>query len=252
MAPEQLEGREADARTDIFAFGAVVYEMVTGKKAFEGKSQASLIGAIMNSEPASMSNLQPMSPLVLDRIVKKCLAKDPDSRWHSAHDLHDELQWIADAGSQVGVPTSTLATPQRAGWRRSMPLALGALVVGSFLTGLAVWTFTRQPTRPVARFVVGTSATEPLAPSGGQRDLAISPDGSHIVYRAGESGALDLYLRPVDQLDGTRLYSAARDLSNPFFSPDGMWVGFSTKALFMTVWRPRTRSAEHSCGIRQG
>ena len=102
MAPEQLEGKEADARTDIFAFGAVLYEMVTGKKAFEGKSQASLIGAIMHAEPAPISTLQPLTPRALDRVVKKCLAKEPDERWQSAKDLHDELKWIAEPGSQVG------------------------------------------------------------------------------------------------------------------------------------------------------
>ena len=84
MAPEQLEGREADARTDIFAFGAVLYEMVTGKKAFEGKSQASLIAAILEREPPPMSTLQPLTPAALDRVVKTCLAKDPDERWQTA------------------------------------------------------------------------------------------------------------------------------------------------------------------------
>ena len=112
MAPEQLEGKDADARTDIFAFGAVVFEMVTGNKAFEGTSQASLIGAILKDEPRPMSAVQPLSPAALDRVVKKCLAKDPDGRSHSAHDLHDDLTWIAEAGAQVAVPTSTLAAPQ--------------------------------------------------------------------------------------------------------------------------------------------
>jgi serine/threonine protein kinase len=94
MAPEQLEAKDADARTDIFAFGAVVYEMLTGKKAFEGKSQASLIGAIMHAEPAAIATSQPLTPPALDRIVKTCLAKDPDDRWQSARVLLHELQWI--------------------------------------------------------------------------------------------------------------------------------------------------------------
>ena len=99
MAPEQLEGRETDARTDIFAFGAVLYEMATGRKAFAGTSQASLISAIMKDEPAPIATVQPMSPPALDRVVRTCLAKDPEERWQSAHDIKSELAWIAQAGS---------------------------------------------------------------------------------------------------------------------------------------------------------
>lgn len=99
MAPEQVEGKPADARTDIFAFGAVLYEMATGRKAFSGKSQATIIAAILSAEPAPISSLQPMTPPALDRIVKTCLAKDPDDRFQTAHDLKLELQWIAEAGS---------------------------------------------------------------------------------------------------------------------------------------------------------
>src|SRR5499425_235963 len=100
MAPEQVEGKtnEIDARTDIFAFGAVVYEMATGKKAFEGKTQASLIAKILETEPVPMSSLQPMTPPALDRVVKKCLAKEPEKRWQTASDLYDELQWISEGG----------------------------------------------------------------------------------------------------------------------------------------------------------
>src|SRR5882762_10147394 len=101
MAPEQLGGKEVDARTDIFAFGAVVYEMATGKRAFEGKSQASVIGAILEKEPPAMSSLQPMTPPALDRVVKKCLAKEPEKRWQAAKDLCDELKWIAEGGSRA-------------------------------------------------------------------------------------------------------------------------------------------------------
>src|SRR5215510_12335795 len=96
MAPEQLEGAEADARTDIFAFGAVLYEMVTGEKAFEGKSQASLIGSILKDTPRPISELQPMAPASLDRVVKICLAKDPEDRWQTTHDLRLELSWVED------------------------------------------------------------------------------------------------------------------------------------------------------------
>jgi serine/threonine protein kinase len=103
MAPEQLEGKEVDARTDIFAFGAVTYEMATGKKCFGGKSQASLIAAILEREPPAMSSLQPMTPPALDRGVKKCLAKDPDERWQSTSDLKTNLEWIVEGESLEAV-----------------------------------------------------------------------------------------------------------------------------------------------------
>jgi serine/threonine protein kinase len=103
MAPEQLEGKEADARTDIFAFSVVVYEMATGKKAFEGKSQGSLIAKILETDPPPISSLQPMTPPALDRVVKKCLAKEPDDRWQTARDLTDGLRWIAESGPRSGM-----------------------------------------------------------------------------------------------------------------------------------------------------
>src|SRR5215475_8045541 len=101
MAPEQIEGQEADTRTDIFAFGCVLYEMLTGKKAFEGKTQASLIGAILHAEPPSIVANHPLARSTIGRIVKKCLAKDPSERWQSAKDLHDELKWIVEAGTTI-------------------------------------------------------------------------------------------------------------------------------------------------------
>src|SRR6202171_3599988 len=109
MAPEQVEAKEVDARTDIFAFGAVVYEMATGKKAFEGKTSASVMAKIMEADPPSMTSLQPMTPPALDRVVKKCLAKEPEKRWQAASDVSDELKWIAEGGSQVGVPVPIAA-----------------------------------------------------------------------------------------------------------------------------------------------
>ncbi len=100
MAPEQIEGGTIDARTDIFSFGVLLYEMVSGKKAFEGDSAASLIAAILEREPPRLSAVQPLAPPALDRIVATCLAKDPDERWQSARDLMRALQWVRDSGAQ--------------------------------------------------------------------------------------------------------------------------------------------------------
>src|SRR5262249_50750497 len=120
MAPEQLEGKEADARTDIFALGEVIYEMATGKQAFSGKSRASLIAAILTVEPPPIKQSQPLTSPALERVVKKCLAKDPDDRWQSASDLANELKWIAECSSQAELAGCTPA-PANARGRVSQP-----------------------------------------------------------------------------------------------------------------------------------
>ena len=140
MAPESLEGHEADARTDIFAFGGVIYEMVTGKRAFEGKSQASLISAIMTADPPGMSELQALSPPALDAVVKTCLAKDPEARWQSIGDVGRNLQLVT-SGSYSGETASPQPKPATARWRGALPWVAGlALAVAS---SLVVWTLTR-------------------------------------------------------------------------------------------------------------
>jgi len=138
MAPEQVEGTAVDGRTDIFAFGAVVYEMATGKKAFTGKSHASLIAAILERDPPAMTTLQPMTPPALDRVVKKCLAKEPEKRWQAASDVCDELKWIAEGGSQTGMPALAVASRKspladaRLAWLVAAILFLAVLSFGSF------------------------------------------------------------------------------------------------------------------------
>ncbi len=134
MAPEQVEGKtdQIDARTDIFAFGAVVYEMATGKRAFDGKTQASLIAKILEMDPPPMSSIQPMTPPALDRVVKKCLAKEPEKRWQAASDVCDELKWIAEGGSQAGV-SSPPAAVKGIGTlgRRGLILSVGIFLLGA-------------------------------------------------------------------------------------------------------------------------
>ena len=131
MSPEQVEGKEADARSDIFALGAVLYEMATGHRAFEGKTTASVIAAVLERNPPPVSTVQPMSPPALDRVVKTCVAKDPDERFQSVHDVKLQLQWIAEGGSQAGVPIPVAArrkNREKLAWSLLCGFAIFALV----------------------------------------------------------------------------------------------------------------------------
>jgi serine/threonine protein kinase/Tol biopolymer transport system component len=230
MSPEQLEGRDADARTDIFAFGGVLYELVTGRKAFEGKSQVSLMGAILEREPAPITTIQPAIPVALDRIVRKCLAKDPDERWQTASDLKSELRWILDAESSrqaETVQTASLATrkPSRQ-WK--IVAAVMSLISIGLAAGLYVAT---RPAVPAAvRFVV-TPPDKTDFESGVQNNTgaaagAISPDGRRLAFTARDAaGKVLLWVRPLDALTAQPL-SGTDGAGWPFWSPDSKWIGF--------------------------
>jgi eukaryotic-like serine/threonine-protein kinase len=225
MAPEQLEGKEVDARTDIFAFGAVIYEMATGKRPFEGKSQASLIAKILEIDPPPISSLQPMTPLALDRVVKRCLAKDRDDRWQTARDLEVELKWIAEGGSQVGLsPTAAAKGMRFLGWWELI-LSLGALLLVAAIASLATWNLKPTPVQPVSRFVVNLPPGQQLGGLEFGPAVALSPDGTHLAYVARQSGTQQIYLRSMDSPEA-RPVPGTEEALNPFFSPDGQWLGF--------------------------
>ncbi len=222
MAPEQLEGKEADARTDIFAFGAVVYEMATGKKAFAGKSQASVIGAIMSSEPPPISSLQPMTPPALDRVVKKCLAKEREDRWQSAKDLTDELQWIAASSEAAKSATLEPKLPGKI-WQRPMLLAIAGVAIAA-LVGAAIWKFKPAPPQPVTRTVISLPPDQRLAALD-EPVVALSPDGSNLGYVAIRGGIQQIFLRALESLEA-RPMPGTEGGYGLFFSPDGQWLGF--------------------------
>jgi Tol biopolymer transport system component len=211
----------------------VVYEMATGKKAFEGKSQASLIAAILEREPPAMTSLQPMTPPALDRVVKKCLAKEPDDRWHAAKDLCDELKWIAESGSQVTLTTTAGAKGIRALGRRTVPLMAVSALFTAVIVGLAVWNLKPSP-RPESRFTITLPPGQQLAGLDFGHALAISPDGTHLAYIATQGGIQQLYLRAMDSLEAKPVPGTERAVS-PFFSPDGKWIGFSADGKLMKV-----------------
>jgi Tol biopolymer transport system component len=225
MAPEQLEGKEVDARTDIFAFGAVVYEMATGKRAFEGKTQASLIAKILETDPVSMAALQPMTPPALDRVVKRCLAKDPENRWQTARDLEVELKWIAEGGSQVTLASTAAARGIRALGRRALILGLGVLLLVAVIASLAAWNLKPSPPQPVSRLVVNLPLGQQLAGLEYGPAVALSPDGTQLAYVARQGGAQQIYLRAMDTLEAKPIPATEGGVS-PSFSPDGQWIIF--------------------------
>ncbi len=221
LAPEQLEGKEADARTDIFAFGAVLYEMATGKKAFYGTSQASLISAIMSSEPPPITQGFPLAPAAFDRIVRISLAKDPDDRWQSAHDIGSELKWVAEGGSGTGLAAPGVAprtSRERLAWAAAAGATLAALALALLLLARP-----REALRMVQATIPPPEKSSFVFEGG---PMALSADGRRLAFLAPNAEKkILLWVRP---LNGT----AAQPLSGtdgaryPFWSPDGRFLGF--------------------------
>ena len=234
MTPEQLEGKEADATTDIFAFGAVVYEMVTGRRAFEGSSQASLISGIMSTNPAPMASLQEMSPPTLDRIVKTCLAKNPEDRWQSAGDLRRELQWVTTERISDTAPGATARRTGLPGVREWLGVTM-AVVLAVAVTWLTVVML-----RDSASSVTSLSLNLPDGYSLSSRSafaipMTISPDDRRLVFSASDGdGAVQLYVREMEAFDARPILETEGGYA-PFFSPDGQWVGFVASGSLMKV-----------------
>ncbi len=223
MAPEQVEGREVDSRTDLFAFGAVVYEMATGERAFEGESAASVIAAILSSEPSPISSHQPLVPRALDRVVQKCLAKSPEDRWQTARDLKDELLWIQ---RELSLPSERVRGKSLRRWA----LAAAGLV-GVIGTSLGLWSLLRSSAAPPA--VVRSVIPLPAKHRYVQMGLALSPDGAQLVFSAaGPPGSARLYLRA---LGGTEAKPILERGVMPFFSPRGDWLAFFANGKLMKL-----------------
>ena len=245
MAPEQIEGEETDARTDIFAFGAVLYEMATGRKAFEGKTQAGLLSAILKDEPPPISSVlirtsesdargsgsharaaqaslsAPILP-ALERVVRRCLAKAPENRWQSASDLCEALRWVS-AGQWPESSAAPAARRIRSRERIAWGIAGGAVLALLAVTGLMI---RRAPAPRVeaSQFVILPPEKSTFAPSTGAQ--AISPDGRQLVFAAsGSNGASLLWIRPLDSVTAHSLVGTD-DADAPFWSPDGRSIGF--------------------------
>src|SRR6266699_965480 len=223
MSPEQIEGKELDGRSDIFSLGAVLYEALTGQRAFEGKSQLSVASAILEKEPAPISTVKPMTPPALDRAIRRCLAKDPEDRWQTARDLLLELKWIAEGGSQAALAPLGATKGIGARWQRILLWGVVSLLLAA-VTGFAIWSLKPSLPRPITRAVITLPLGQRLAALD-QPAVALSPDGTHLAYVATQGGAQQIYLRAMDSLDA-RLIPGTEGATEPFFSPDGQWLGF--------------------------
>jgi len=225
MSPEQLEGREADGRSDIWALGCVLYEMATGRKPFTGQGTASLIASIMKEEPRALTEMAPLSPPALERIVKKCLAKDPDDRWQTARDLASELRYIAESSTSLsGIapkPAPVAAkkvTRERAFWISAITAAIAAAVAINVVQHPA------PPAKDVTQFTVTTPEGVDLVPDAAEP--SISPDGRALAFTATDSsGATLLWLRLLDSVDARPLPGTDNANLN-FWSPDSKYLAF--------------------------
>ena len=224
MAPEQLEGKEADARSDLFAFGAVLYEMVTGRKAFAAKSQASLISAIMSAEPPSIASVQPLTPPALERVVKTCLIKDPDGRWQSAHDVKLELTWV-----QQAVEPAAAVVKSRS-WEK---IAFGLALLLLALTALLGVNYFRREAPPVQ--AVRASLLPPSNYFFQHGNFAVSPDGTRLAFVAvGPDGSYKLWVRTFSA-GGSQQLNGTDGAMLPFWAPDSRRIGFFANGKLNTI-----------------
>ncbi|MEO7868657.1 MAG: protein kinase, partial [Candidatus Eisenbacteria bacterium] len=240
MSPEQLEGKEADSRADLWALGCVLYEMATGERAYEGATQASLISAIMRDTPRPISELAPMSPPALERLVLQCLAKDPDERWQSAGDVRRELAWIAGGGSSSGAHSQPEIRPRaRAVNTGLLGVAAGVVVaLAALFFAFGPWR-AKPPSSSLARFLIGapegTFLTQPA-------EAELAPDGKSFVFVVFDSAGLrHLYVRPLD-LPQARLIPGTEGASLPFWSPDARSIAFFAGAKLRKVARDGSAS----------
>jgi serine/threonine-protein kinase len=231
MSPEQLEGRELDARSDIFSFGAMLYEMVTGRRPFEANSEASLIAAILDRDPPPMASIAPLAPPALERLVRKCLAKDRERRWQSAADLADELSWIAQSS---GAQQPAVAR-RRSKLTAYLLWALAAAIAAGLAIPIALTILKQRPAPPagIAR-QLGIALPEGVTVRRGG-GIAVSPDGQTIAFIASPPQLpAQLHVRRSNSSDVT-VVNGTEGARNPFFSPDGQSIGYFVSTRLMKV-----------------
>jgi len=233
MSPEQVEGKEVDGRSDVFSLGTLLYEMVTGKRAFEGKSQLSVASAILEKEPAPVSTVKPLTPPALDHAIRKCLEKIPDERWQSASDLAIELKWITESGSHAGVPAPVVTRrKKREGLAWAVAAACAIALLG-MVTAYVRLAGIRPPVLISSLLPPPGARLALIGPQSGPPQ--ISPDGRTVVFVAVDAqGVSALWLRPLDS-SSARLLPGTEGADTPFWSADGLSLGFFANGKLKTV-----------------
>jgi len=233
MSPEQIEGREADPRSDIFALGSVLYEMAAGKRPFEGKSQISLASAILEKDPEPISAIKPMIPAAFEHAVGTCLQKDPEQRYQTAHDLKLQLQWIAtssSSGAMAAIPRTHARKRERLWWALAFVIALAL--------GVTIGTLVERsgPPPQVTRTVITPPEKTMLNLSGDAAGPPVlSPDGSMLAFTATKAdGSTAIWVRPLDSLEA-HVVPGTENAIFPFWSPDNRSLGFFAEGKLKAV-----------------
>lgn len=232
MSPEQLEGKTIDHRTDIFSLGVILYEMVTGMRPFQGGSPASLMAAILSSDPAPIRSMQPSAPPALERIIVTALEKDPDERWQTAHDVARQLRWISEASTSGESAVEKPVAPRRFG---VLAMVFTAMLATFLLTWGGMRMFSKAPRRDAARLQFAPPSDLQLVHSFDVNVFAISPDGRTLCFLASNGESSALYLRDLDSLEVKKV-EGSESGSGPFWSSDGEWIAFSARG---RLWKTK-------------
>jgi serine/threonine protein kinase len=237
MSPEQLEGKAVDHRTDIFALGCILYEMVTGQRPFAGSSRLSITTAILSADPTPLRSLQPDAPPALERIILTSLEKNPDDRWQTAQDVARQMRWLTESSMSTDGLPPTKAVPSR---HRLLIALVGAALLGGLLVwGLSQLVSTPAVTQAAARLDLSVPASIRYVPSIDVRNFSLSPDGQTLAFAGVQGETPSIFVRHLDSL-AVRKIEGSEDGSSPFWSSDGKWIGFSARG---KLWKTQAASS---------